>query len=197
MAIELLENNEDFTYMLFKSKYIEDNIDSILYQTDIIAKTLQYRLESETPNVTWLYKKYNVFVYASGSPAYFQIYKDLNECISLYCKKYNVPTFNLWMRNWLNYHDHAEVLQLHDHEVMAHGYVSIEPRFTETVFVDEYDIERYKIINKVGQIYLGPGRRKHYVKNLKDYSEKRVTLGLDLETIIAPGVNLGCLPVIV
>lgn len=197
MSVELLENNKDFRYVLFKSKYIEEHLSEILYQTDIVAKTLQERLESAETNVTWLYKKYNVFSYASGSPAYFEIFKDLNECLSFYCNEYNVPTQNLWMRNWLNYHDHSEVLQLHDHDVMAHGYISIEPRFTETVFVDDYDVERYKIINKAGQIYLGPGRRKHYVKNLEVYSEKRITLGLDLETNMMPGVNLGCLPVIV
>lgn len=197
MSIEILENNSDYRYMLFKSKYMEEHLSEILYQTDVVANTIKEKLESAESNVTWLYKKYNVFAYASGSPAYFLIYKDLNECVSLYCKEYRVPTDNLWMRNWLNYHNYSEVLKLHDHEVMAHGYISIEPRFTETVFVDDYNVERYKIINKPGQIYLGPGRRKHYVSNLQEYSEKRITIGLDLETNIAPGVNLGCLPVIV
>lgn len=197
MTIEILENNSDYRYMLFKSKYMEEHLSEILYQTDVVANTIKERLESAESNVTWLYKKYNVFAYASGSPAYFSIYRDLIDCVSAYCKEYKVPTNNLWMRNWLNYHNHSEVLKLHDHEVMAHGYVSIEPQFTETIFVDDYGIERYAIVNKPGQIYLGPGRRKHYVKNLQEYSEKRITIGLDLETNIMPGVNLGCLPVLV
>ena len=183
--------------MLFESDFIKEHLSEIIYQTDVIVNVLQERLDTVESNVTWLYKKYNIFAYASGSPAYFNIFKDLNQCISYFCKEYHVPTHNLWMRNWLNYHDHSEVLKLHDHEVMAHGYISLDPKFTETIFVDENGIEKYKIHNKPGQIYLGPGRTKHYVQNLQYYSEKRITIGLDLETNIMPGVNLGCLPVIV
>jgi hypothetical protein len=196
MPIDILENNAEYRYMLFKSSYIADCLPEILYQTSIIADTIKERLQSVDSNVTWLYKKYNVFAYASGSPAYFSIFKDLIDCIKIYKAEYNLPTYNLWMRNWINYHDYDEVLKLHDHDVLAHGYISIDPQHTETVFVDDFDIERYSVINSPGQIYLGPGRRKHYVKNLENYTNKRITIGLDLETNLAPGVNLGCLPVI-
>jgi hypothetical protein len=197
MTIEILENNQEFGYMLFKSNYIAGNLDEILQHTDVLAKTLQQKLQSASSNVTWLYKEYNVFAYASGSSAYFSIYRDLIKCIEVFCDEHQVPTHNLWMRNWLNFHDYNEVLELHGHDVMHHGYVSIEPQSTETIFVDGHGIEQYKIINKPGQIYLGPGRRNHYVKNLQPYSNKRITLGLDLENTIVPGINLGCMPVIV
>jgi len=197
MDCEIIENNREFRYMIFKSKFIEDNLSDIKYQTNVIADVLKERLNSESSDVTWLYKKYNIFNYASGSPAYYQIFKDAVNCIKQYCTEYSAPTFNLWMRNWLNFHEYDEVLKLHGHDVTFHGYISINPQYTETIFVDDLNQERYKIVNRVGQIYLGPGRRNHYVKNIKEYEEKRITIGMDLETNIAPGINLGCLPVLI
>lgn len=197
MDCEIVENNREFRYMVFRSKFIEQNLSDIEYQTNIIADVIKERLGSESSDVTWLYKKYNVFNYAAGSPAYFQIFKDTVNCIRYYCKEYSAPTFNLWMRNWLNFHDYDEVLKLHGHDVTFHGYISINPQYTETIFVDDLNQERYAITNQIGQIYLGPGRRNHYVKNIKEYEGKRITIGMDLETDIPPGVNLGCLPILI
>lgn len=196
MSCKIIECDQELQYMVLESEFIKEHLMEITYQTDIIAAVLKERLASVDTNVTWLYKKYNVFAYASGSPAYFVIYKDLMQCLSIYANEFNLPTFNLWMRNWLNYHSDVEVLQLHNHDVMAHGYVSIQPQMTETVFVDNNQTSLYTIKNKPGLIYLGPGRRQHFVKNIDRYVEKRITIGIDLETNLNPGVNLGCLPII-
>jgi hypothetical protein len=82
----------------------------------------------------------------------------------------------LWMQAWINHlrYDEIDVLAWHGHDFPYHGYISIDPKETETVF-DEYRIE-----NKVGQIYLGPGHRMHKVESTRPFDGVRTTIGFDI-----------------
>ena len=53
---------------------------------------------------------------------------------------------------------------------------SIDPKNTRTVF------EGYDIKNEVGNIYIGPGYRKHKVEVDEHFDQPRITLGYDIET---------------
>jgi hypothetical protein len=94
------------------------------------------------------------------------------------------------MQSWINYHMPQEVLDWHDHAWPFHGYVSIDPKESKTVF------EEYKIHNKIGNIYIGPGSRKHKVEVLERFYSPRITLGFDvLDTPSAPTGQFSLLPI--
>ena len=80
----------------------------------------------------------------------------------------------LWMQSWMNFHKANEVLDWHNHYSPYHGYVSIEPHNTTTVF------EGYKIKNQIGRIYIGPGDRHHKVRVDEEFDTPRITLGFDV-----------------
>ena len=97
----------------------------------------------------------------------------------------------MWMQAWLNYHNHDQVLGWHNHDWDYHGYISIDPKNTITEFRD------YKIENKVGQIYFGPGQKEHRVVCLDEFSDTRLTIGFDVSLDLFPGNGcLGMLPVL-
>ena len=97
----------------------------------------------------------------------------------------------MWMQAWLNYHNHNQVLGWHNHDWDYHGYISIDPKNTITEFRD------YKIENKVGQIYFGPGQREHRVVCLDEFSDTRLTIGFDISLdLISENGCLGMLPVL-
>ena len=55
----------------------------------------------------------------------------------------------------------------------------------------------YKIENKVGQIYFGPGQREHRVVCLDEFPDTRLTIGFDVSLDLFPGNGcLGMLPVL-
>ena len=71
------------------------------------------------------------------------------------------------VRNCSNWHGHA---------FDYHGYISIDPQDTTTVFKDP----DYQIKNYPGQIYFGPGGRIHKVSVDSDFTQPRITLGFDI-----------------
>ena len=88
-------------------------------------------------------------------------------------------------------HDHDNVLGWHNHDWDYHGYISIDPKNTVTEF------RNYKIENKTGQIYFGPGQREHRVVCLDEFSDKRLTIGFDVSLDLFPGNGcLGMIPVL-
>ena len=76
----------------------------------------------------------------------------------------------------VNYHMPDQVLHVGTIIIgPIHGYISIRPHKTKTVF------EGYEIDNQVGNIYIGPAIDTT-VEVLEDYDTPRITLGFDLLT---------------
>ncbi len=68
-----------------------------------------------------------------------------------------------------------EVLEWHDHKnCSAHGYVSINPMKTKTIFED------YVIDNEIGKLYIGKPYLKHKVVNMEAYEDTRITIAFDI-----------------
>ena len=80
----------------------------------------------------------------------------------------------MWFQSWINYHKPNEVLDWHTHLWHAHGYMSLDPKETNTIF------KNYTIKNEIGNIYIGPGYREHKVEVLNLFEGERVTLGFDV-----------------
>lgn len=121
---------------------------------------------------TWGYRFYNVFAATSPSPIWYELYKDLRNVV----REYVNDDQPLWFQSWLNFHTPDQVLDWHGHNWPYHGYISIDPKGTRTVF------EGYEVENEVGNIYIGPGYRMHKVEVDKHFDEPRITLGFDIHT---------------
>ena len=82
-----------------------------------------------------------------------------------------------------------EVLKWHNHEWDYHGYISVRPHNTVTVFEDR------EIKNEIGNVYIGPGNRYHEVKVIEEYDTPRITIGFDLTlTPTTASANIGLIP---
>ena len=125
------------------------------------------------------YNSYNFFTASDFHPLSYNLLKDIKVSIKDYIGE-DKPIF---IRAWLSFHMPSEVLDWHQHEIECHGYVSIEPKFTETLFKDKMSTEEdcdYKVINEIGKIYIGPGRRWHSVFVKKSYLQPRITIAFDI-----------------
>lgn len=60
----------------------------------------------------------------------------------------------IWMQAWLNYHDHDQVLDWHNHSAPYHGYISIEPQDTTTEFGD-WEIKMKWVISTLAKVMYG------------------------------------------
>jgi len=198
----------EFQFVIFDVPYIRLNKKSIVEHSQYAShrikecicslKNKKYN-ELTGQDVTWWYSIYNIFNITTGSEHYWRIYKDLTYCIDKYFKiTQREKPRQIWMESWLNNHNADEVLKKHDHTWDLHGYVSIDPQDTETVFLDwkNDSKELYRLKNKPGRIYIGPGSRPHYVNNIGTYTEKRITLGFDLIVKETEVFNLGFTPII-
>jgi hypothetical protein len=182
---KLIENNIEHNYQIYSSQYIIDQHRAALYE----GKHAHARFKNRFPDnesSTWTYRDYNIFSLAAGSTFFYNVYKDLIFVI----KNHISTTETLWFESWLNFHKKNEVLDWHDHIYPYHGYISIDTKNTNTEF------ENYSIENKVGNIYIGPGNRKHRVIVNEPYEGNRITLGFDI--VIGPKVqsNIGFIPII-
>lgn len=157
-------------YVLYQSKYIVDNIE--LIQNDIEIAHRVFTQVFPDNDSTWNYHKYNLFALTAPSSAFYQIYKELRTLIRTQLGD-DRP---LWIQAWINYHKHDEMLDWHSHEFEYHGYISIDPKNTTTIF------ENYSIKNKVGQIYFAPGYRKHKVESIEPFDGVRTTIGYDVHS---------------
>jgi len=151
-------------YFVANISTIEKNYYDIVNQCNLIKNNYD-------GDLTKNYHQYNIFSLTSGSVYFYDIYKFLNKFVR---EKLNKPNERMWFQAWLNYHKESEVLDWHSHEWDYHGYISIDPKNTITEF------ENYSIDNKVGQIYFGPGYRKHRVKVNSSYDDYRITIGFDV-----------------
>jgi hypothetical protein len=158
-------------YILYQSQYIIDNQKQLF--DDIEQAHTNFKRLFPEGNSTWDYTKYNIFVLTAPSTAFYGLYKELCSLIRHHLGQ-GRP---LWMQSWINYHRPDTVLDWHEHGYAYHGYISLDPKKTNTVFED------YVIENKPGQIYLGPGTRKHKVEVLEPFDGYRTTIGFDIHTL--------------
>ena len=137
---------------------------------------------------TWSYGLYNIFSITSPSILMYDLFVELKGIINDYLPEYKYK----WMQAWVNYHSSDEVLDWHNHSWDYHGYISIDPKNTTTIFEGGY-----KVDNKVGNIYIGPGNRRHKVVVNEEYSGPRITIGYDVQVFregSRPQGNLSLLP---
>ena len=200
--------DRDLRYVMVDVPYIRANLQNIKEHCEYAAhrikqfivgmKNIPYDKITGT-DITWFYNNYNIYNIAAGSVHFYTIYKHVCYAVNQYFKITGKPKpSQMWMQSWINFHNADEVLSVHDHTWDLHGYVSIEPQDTETVFLNYRDDskELYRVKNQVGKIYVGPGYRPHYVNNLSNYTEKRITMGFDLMYEHKTNYNSGFIPIL-
>ena len=97
---------------------------------DLLISRENFKRHFPDKDSTWGYHYYNIFVTTAPSPVFYELYKELNKVI----RGYIGDDRPLWMQSWLNFHMSNEVLGWHNHEWSHHGYISIDPKKTKTVF---------------------------------------------------------------
>ena len=143
-------------------------------------------------NSTFNYTDYNIFGATSPSIHMHKLYCVIRELVRSSLGEDQL----LWIQSWLNHHTHDQVLDWHSHNATYHGYVCIEPKDTTTEF------QEWKIENKCGNIYFGPGYNKHRVVNNSKYDGIRITIAFDIMTESDvdlygdPTHNFGCVPLL-
>jgi|SRR6056300_609528 len=153
-------------YKIYKSE-------TIFNQQDQVIADLEYlKNKNLFDNYTWNYSMYNIFSLSPNSIVLNKVCLELRKVIRDFLKT-DEP---LWFQSWLNFHYEGEVLKRHTHEWPFHGYISVRPNNTTTVFDD------YEIKNEIGNIYIGPGNLYHKVIVDETFDEPRITLGFDVKT---------------
>lgn len=158
-------------YTLYQSDFIAANYQDILIDIDIAHENFKKLFPDR--DSTWSYAMYNIFSLTAPATNFYQIYKELRTLV----RSQLGDDRQLWIQAWINYHTSDELLEWHGHDFEYHGYISIDPKKTNTVF------EGYSIENKVGQIYFGPGYRMHKVESIEPFEGRRVTIGFDIQTL--------------
>ena len=153
---------------IHKSQLIIDNYRQLTAESHLIHNKFKHVWPNR--DSSWGYEMYNVFCLASPMPLWFEMYKELCSVVRDYVNNKDP----LWIQSWLNFHKYGQELEWHGHTAPYHGYVSINPANTTTVF------RGYKIENEIGNIYIGPGWRQHKVKANEEFDGTRVTLGFDV-----------------
>tara|TARA_R110002124_G_C8704758_1_gene494303 strand:+ start:146 stop:670 length:525 start_codon:yes stop_codon:yes gene_type:complete len=154
---------------IFESKLIQNNHSLFVDKCNKTYERITYLINNK--DTTWNYNLYNVFTVTAGDVYFHKLFKELVNIIKNYHKK-DEP---LWVQCWLNYHSDKQVLDWHDHKWLFHGYISIDPKDTKTIFENGFEVK-----NKPGNIYIGPCNVKHKVVVEKPYSGYRITLGFDV-----------------
>jgi len=157
-------------YVIYQSSYIQENVVPIIDHIQQAHESFERIFPGR--DSTWTYNKYNIFTLAAPSTYFFYIYKELRNLIVKHLGTDN----EIWLQAWINYMDYNQIdrLDWHNHDFNYHGYICIDPKNTTTDFTE------YKIENKIGQIYFGPGYRKHKVIANENYEGTRITIGFDL-----------------
>ena len=171
-------------FFITKSKVVISNQNKIIKLTEACHSIHQEYFEGKSS--TWTYTDYNFWALSSPNELMYSLYEELRDIINEY-----IPEKQKWMQCWLNYHKCDEVLNWHNHRFDYHGYISIDPKDTKTVF------ENWEVKNEIGNIYLGRGNNMHKVVVNTPYEGYRITLGFDISvTPIERGMteNLGMMP---
>lgn len=159
-------------YNLYQSKTINDNKKEFVRRSRLVHDLWKVLYGDDNPSSTWSYNSYNLFALATGDELFYGLYKEIRDAV----RDFTGSDEPMWMQSWLNYHTTGDLLKTHNHVWDFHGYVSVDPKKTHTVFMDT------SIQNKVGQIYVGKGHREHYVEADEPFDGMRITIGFDVHT---------------
>jgi len=187
-------SDKDKDYVLVNLSYIKKDIAHFKKYACLAHKRFEHKYGEQS--TTALYNQYNSMTLLVGSVKYYKMFKDVFKII----RKYANTKKPLWLQSWLNIHDDQQLLTWHNHsDSLFHGYVSIDPKNTETVF------KNYTIKNKIGNVYIGPSANYHKVVCKKKFKDKRITIAFDVidEKCIKQtynkygevGINTGFLPI--
>lgn len=181
----LLEVNHELGISRFSLRQWDNYSKELLSQLEHAPQAIRARLpEDNLPdNVTWQNLNYNIFTVLGSSRFAWLLWQDLEECVRDHFAMHEVQRDCVWLRSWLNHHNHSQRLRSHCHDWPIHGYVSIEPQNSRTVFTSEEQGEPiYTVHNTPGTVYIGPGHRWHSVEYDSEFPGTRITLGFDIET---------------
>jgi hypothetical protein len=162
-------------YIIRNFSYIKENHNHFIEYANLAHQRFNFAYGNKTSfnqnSSTWFYRYYNITCLTFGSSLYYKLFSDLQSLIKEIAKN-KKP---LWYQSWLNFHKPNEVLDWHNHyECLLHGYISIDPKESETEFED------YKIKNEIGNIYIGKPEKKHKVNVLKPFDGHRITIAFDV-----------------
>ena len=166
-----IENNKDHNYMVFDVPYVRENQQAFIEESGKAHAKFDDIFQHNHLGSTWNYRFYNIFSLALNSLHYYYLFKILNSAIRHYVGN-DQP---LWISSWLNYHYPEDILKWHNHhESICHGYISLDPKNTNTRF------EHYNIKNEVGRIYIGPSYNFHEVVVNEPFVTPRITIAFDI-----------------
>lgn len=196
--------NEEFQYLTMDIPVIGENLENIKRITQLGVDRFKRKFSQtnhavRNDNITWQFMNYNVYSICACNEWFYEIYTHQISAIKQYFEltKTEIP-HQLWLQSWINSHKPNQVLKSHNHDWPVHGYISIDPKNTETIFTDKPNGEElYKVKNKIGQIYVGPGHRFHHVQVLEPFDGERITFGFDLEYNDRIFDNIGFIPIII
>lgn len=158
-------------YKLYQSETILKKYHEVVDDLEVVKRLVNEMFPGQ--DTTWAYGMYNVFALTAPSTTFYDIFNEVRKLVRDELG-YDRP---LWIQAWLNYHTQDQLLKWHDHCFDYHGYISIDPKNTKTVF------EEYEIVNKPGQIYFGLGNKFHRVEAVEPFDGVRTTIGFDIHTI--------------
>lgn len=150
-------------YTLVQNSYIQ------LHQQAFVDQCVAIQRLLNTIDPAESYRTYNAFSITAGCPHFHMLFQQLAGLL-----RQQWPQGPLWLGAWVNIHLQHQVLDWHDHFYPYHGFICIDAKHTVTQF-DAYDI-----INQTGQIYLGPGDRRHRVVVTQPFAGPRITIGFDV-----------------
>jgi len=167
--MKLITCNDTQQYRLYQIDYVVENKKQLLKECyDSIER---FNIMFPQKSTTWSYRSYNTFNLTSGSVLFYNLFNDLKSII----RNYQGNNDPLWMQSWINLHEQHEVLDWHNHvDTNFHGYISIEPFNTKTIF------NGYEIKNETGLAYIGPSYKKHKVIVNEPFIDKRITIAFDV-----------------
>ena len=173
---------------LYDSAFVRNNKETIV--TDLTIVHNRYMAENlETTNMTWDYKKYNIFNLCMFSKPMVHLQNIIHKYIFLYFEELEIKHDGFIIQAWLNYHTQEEqLLKVHTHHAPYHGYLSIEPLDSETIFSSWIKEDLHTIKNQVGLLYLNVSNQCTFhrveMKNTNNLNNQpRITLAFDFHPI--------------
>jgi len=164
----------EYRSRFYISKTIVNNHDYLIKFCEDFHKVHQETIKGSS---TWTYKHYNFFNFMYPTHVLWSLLEELKSFVHSYLEEHNEPTDNVWMASWLNFHMPDEVLDWHTHlEVKFHGYMSIRPHNTRTLFFENDEVGN----NEVGMVYIGPGDNFHKVEVIEPFDTPRITVAFDI-----------------
>lgn len=120
-----------------------------------------------------------------ASTIWQQAFSEIFSCIRHYYADSSHDT--VYFKSWIQRHPDTFIPQWHTHgNADSHGVLSVTDQPTATIYED------FEVVNKPGQIHIGPNIR-HSVRNLAPYNEWRLVIAfsvvLDLMVIDANDIG--------